>query len=209
MSVGRSGPLRPFDWSHGCADGRVSSQPHVCQDAPGVRKLWLLQRDCHHCGNDADSEYICCAAQSEESCCKWKKKKGFQKERVVLDIWQKCSVSITISTFLLSHPCRPESTGNLQWLRETTSPCWMCMKHSLRYSVCICTVCSSAGDSWHNTELSKKQGRSWPTSRLWNILLFPAAPEELPVVSGTLPQLQGSAAGCDCTRATPASHEQV
>lgn len=39
--------------------------------------------------------------------------------------------------------------------------------------------------------------------------LLPAAPEELTVVSGTFSQLQGSAAGGDCTRAAAAPYEQV
>lgn len=30
--------------------------------------------------------------------------------------------------------CRPVNTGSLLLQRETTSPCWMCMKRSLRYS---------------------------------------------------------------------------
>lgn len=68
-SAGRFGQLWPFDWSHGPADGRVSSQPHVCQDASRVWQFRLLQRDRYHRSNDADPEHICRAAQSEESSC--------------------------------------------------------------------------------------------------------------------------------------------
>lgn len=63
---GRSGSVRASHWPHGCANGRVSAQPHVCQDAAGIRKLWLLQGDRHDSSHDANTEHVCSAAQPEE-----------------------------------------------------------------------------------------------------------------------------------------------
>lgn len=49
-----------------------------------------------------------------------------------MSFWQKWLVNVLLVDTLL---CRLASTGNLQLLRETISPCWTCMKHLLRYSV--------------------------------------------------------------------------
>lgn len=94
-------------------------------------------------------------------------------KRSMLYIWQKCFVSVTIIPFFFFaiSPCRPESTGNLQLRRETTSPCWMCMKHSLRYGMCtnICAAYSSVGDGDYNTlglrTQQKVRGKSWLRSK--------------------------------------------
>lgn len=66
---GRSGSVRPSHGPHGGADGRVSPQPHVCQDAAGIRKLRLLKGDRHYSSHDADTEHFCSAAQPEEISC--------------------------------------------------------------------------------------------------------------------------------------------
>lgn len=47
--------------------------------------------------------------------------KNFQKEHVAYSAEMLCRHN-NWPRFVIS-PCRPESTGNLQWLRETTSPC--------------------------------------------------------------------------------------
>lgn len=118
------------------------------------------------------------------------KKVAVSEERVVN--WAgKCSVSVTTGSLL---PClAPQAREHRKFAVAEGDHLTMLNV----YEAFLKVRCRRADD--------------WATSSV-SVGLFsvsPAASEKLPVVSGALPELQGSAAGGDGTRAAPASHEQV